>query len=102
MPDGLPDITKIGQAALGLPTEVLNTEMRQMSEKMNVLNAKVQELGLPAVPVPGAGAAALPPLPPLPGMGAAGTAAPPAPQPETRSAAVQGVRTTKKTSYLKV
>ncbi len=66
----LPDITRIGQAAFELPQAVMSTEAEHLTEKMNVFNAKVQELG-DIVPL------ALPPLPsgieqlaipPLPGM----------------------------------
>lgn len=94
MVDALPDITKIGQQALELPTNVLNTEVRQFSEKMGVLTTEIQKLGT-TLPVIGAG---LPALPPLPGMA---PAAAPEPEPTaTRSAAVQGVRSTKSKSYM--
>jgi hypothetical protein len=95
MADPLADLANIGQKALSLPADVLAIETRQMTEKVNLANAKVQELGTTLIP---AGGLALPPLPGLPGS----TAATPPPPAETRSEAVQGVRTSKKTSYLKV
>lgn len=70
MTNGLLDLTKIGQSMMNLPTEVMNTEIKQVQEKMNVLNVAVQSAGLPPVPVPAGGQALA--LPPLPGVGAAG------------------------------
>ncbi len=94
----LPDPSKIAQMALELPQSVLNTEMRQMNEKVGVLTTEVQKLAaaVPPLPVLGAGLPTLPGLPELPGMGGAGAAA----LPQTRSEAVRGVKTTKKASYM--
>lgn len=98
----LPDPTKIAQMAMELPQNVLNTEMRQMNEKVGVLSAEVQKFaaGVPPLPVMGQGLPPLPGLPELPGMGAGGAGAGTG-TPQTRSEATQGVtRKIKKTSYM--
>lgn len=92
----LDEIANIGQKALALPAEIIGIESRQFNEKMGLANAKVQELGTTLIPT---GGLAFPPLPGLPGATVAQAPAAPA---GTRSEAVQGVKTTKKTSYLKV
>lgn len=93
----LPDPSKIAQMALELPQNVLNTEMRQMNEKVSVLTAEVSKFaaGVPPLPVLGQGLPALPGLPELPGMAAGGAGAP-----QSRSEETRGVKKTKKTSYM--
>lgn len=71
MADELPDINRIGQAAIELPQAVMSTEAEHLTEKMNIFNAKVQELGgimplaLPPLPT-GIEQLAIPPLPGMP------------------------------------
>lgn len=97
MADPITDLTNIGQKALELPQNVLNTEMRQMNEKLGVLTSGVQNMmaSAPQLPVLGQGLPQLPALPGIPGVSGAGT-----PAPQSRSEATQGVKKTKKTSYL--
>lgn len=99
MADPIEAINNIGQKALAMPAELLNVGTRRVTEDMSMFSAKIQDLGTALVPPAGAGGLALPAFPPLPGMGAE-QAAPAAAN--TRSEKVQGVRTTRKTSYLKV
>ena len=94
--DPLAQLNVIGQKALAVPTDLLNVGSRRMTEDVSMMTAKIQDIG--ATLVPPAGGLALPQLPLLPGMAGAEAAAPAA----TRSEKVQGVRTTRKTSYLKV
>ena len=93
----LPDPSVIMKTALELPQSVLNTEMRQMNEKVGVLTSEVQKFAaaVPPLPVLGQGLPTLPGLPALPGMEGAG-----APAPQTRSEATKGIKATKKTSYM--
>lgn len=97
MPELLPDLTKIGQAALSLPKAVMDTETRQITEKMSVLSTEMQKL---AAGLPGIVPAGLPALPTLPGLPGAVSAVAPAVM--TRAEAVRGVRKTKARSYLEV
>ena len=97
MVDPLEQLNVIGQKALAVPTDILSVGTRRMTEDMGMLSAKVQDIG--ATLVPPAGGLGLPQLPPLPGMpGAAEVPAPAA----TRSEQVQGIRKTRKTSYMRV
>ncbi len=96
MADPVEMIGNIGQKMLSVPTDILNVGTRRVTEDMSMMTAKVQELG--AALVPPAGGLGLPQLPPLPGMGAAEAPAPAA----TRSEQVQGRKTTRKTSYMRV
>ncbi len=103
MADGLPDITRIGQAALALPTDIFSLEVRQMNEKMGVLSAKAQEAGSILLPTGGLALPGLPNLaqglPLLPGM----AAATPAAAPETRTAtALRQATSNKPRSYMQV
>ena len=97
MADPLETIGNIGQKMLSVPTDMLNVGTRRVTEDMGMMTAKVQELGMALVPP--TGGLGLPQLPPLPGMAGAESAAPPAP---TRSEKTQGVKKTRKTSYLRV
>lgn len=97
MADPMEAIQNMGQKVLALPTDLLSVGARRMNEDMGMMSAKIQDLGTALVPPTGM---SLPQLPGLPGMGATESAAP-APA-ATRSEKVQGVRTTRKTSYLKV
>lgn len=96
--DPITQLNTIGQKALTVPTDILSVGTRRMTEDMSMLSAKVQDIGTTLIPAGGLG---LPPLPTLPGMGGAGTeaAVPPA---QSRSEKTQGVRKTRKTSYLRV
>lgn len=96
MADPLEQLNVIGQKALAVPTDILSIGTRRMTEDMGMLSAKVQDIGATLVPAGGLG---LPQLPSLPGMPGAESAAPPA---ETRSEKVQGIKKTRKTSYLRV
>ncbi len=96
--DPLAQLNVIGQKALAVPTEILSVGTRRMTEDIGMLSAKVQDIGTTLVPP--AGGLALPQLPPLPGMPGAEAAAQPAAQ--SRSEKTQGVKATRKTSYLKV
>jgi hypothetical protein len=92
MADPMEVITNIGQKALSVPTDILNVGTRRVTEDMGMMTAKVQELGAALVPPTGLG---LPELPSLPGM--PGAAAAPAP-----TARSNGVKQTRKTSYMRV
>ena len=94
--DPLAQLSIIGQKALAVPTDLLNVGSRRMTEDVSMMTAKIQDIG--ATLVPPAGGLALPQLPLLPGMAGAEAVVPAA----TRSEKVQGVKTTRKMSYLKV
>lgn len=96
MADPMEMIGNIGQKMLSVPTDILNVGTRRVTEDMSMMTAKVQELGTVLVPAGGLG---LPQLPPLPGMPGAAEAPAPA---ATRSEQVQGRKTTRKTSYMRV
>lgn len=95
----LPDPSKIAQMAIELPQSVLNTEMRQMNEKVSVLTAEVQKFaaGVPPLPVIGQGLPQLPGLPDFSGAGGAGAGNG---APKTRSETITGKKTAKKSSYM--
>jgi hypothetical protein len=99
MADPLEAIGNIGQKMLSVPTDILSVGTRRVTEDMGMMTAKVQELGATLMPAGGLG---LPQLPPLPGMPGTESAAPPAPPAQTRSEKTQGVKKTRKTSYLRV
>lgn len=97
--DPLAQLNIVGQKVLAVPTDLLNIGSRRMTEDISSLSAKVADLGTVLTPPSGM---ALPNFPPLPGMGSQ-AAVSPTPEPvKTRSEVVQGIRPTKKMSYLKV
>lgn len=98
MADPLEAISNVGQKVLALPTDVLNVGAKRMTEDMGMLTARVQDLGNALVPQ--AGGLALPQLPGLPGAAGMPEATPAATA--TRSEKVQGVKTARRMSYLKV
>lgn len=97
--DPLAALSNVGQKVLALPTDVLNVGAKRMTEDMGMLTARVQDLGTALVPP--AGGLALPQLPGMPGAAGVTEAAPSAAT-STRSERVQGVKTARKMSYLKV
>ena len=97
MADPLEALGNIGQKMLSVPTDLLSVGTRRVTEDMGMMTAKIQDLGTTLMPAGGLG---LPQLPPLPGMpGATEAAAPPA---QSRSEKTQGVKKTRKTSYMRV
>jgi hypothetical protein len=99
MADPLEQLNVIGQKALAVPTELLSVGARRMTEDMGIFSSKIQDIGSTLI-LP-AGGLSLPQLPGLPGLPGAESAAA-APPAATRSERVQGMRATRKTSYLKV
>ena len=96
MADPMEMIGNIGQKMLSVPADILNVGTRRVTEDMSMMTAKIQDIG--ATLTPPAGGLGLPQLPPLPGMPGAEAVAP-AP---TRSEVTKGIRTTRKTSYMRV
>lgn len=101
MADPLESLGVVGQKVLALPADILGIGTRRMTEDVSMMTAKIQDLSSAIVPPTGAGGLSLPQLPPLPGIGTAGMEQPNVAA-TSRSANIQGVKTTKKTSYLKV
>ena len=96
MADPLETIGNIGQKMLSVPTDLLSVGTRRVTEDMGMMTAKIQDIGTTLMPAGGLG---LPQLPPLPGMPGAAEAPAPA---AVRSEQVRGVRTKRKTSYMRV
>lgn len=99
--DPIAQLGIVGQKVLAVPSDLLNVGSRRMTEDISTLSAKITDIGAVLIPPSGMALPNFPPLPGIPGASAAETTAQEQAQ-KTRSESVQGVKTTKKMSYLKV